>query len=309
MVVALIIGFKYERRLKELPGIVIDLYHAYVSAKRMHSNHAKLYIKLITDITQDEMAFHLTSAVKNGVVPPRVVSFISDREEEGIITQYTSCIDLKGILRDECYNEQRVFVYYSGHGEGGDLVLPKGERLPISIFRSTLLSRMHSDAELLVVMDCCNATGMGLPYRLNGNVHRIVDLKTDPVFVTQKIICISSTQFNEDSIATREGSIFTQVFFKKLEDKDLNLFAMWEDLFNECTKERDRCNDMEKNEKSTQTPTIYVSFPNIYSLWKWVIGEDLIPIQFSTEYNSLIWGWDETPREKDIDSLICAVRE
>lgn len=309
MVVALIIGFKYERRSKELPGIVIDLYHAYESAQKMNSKHAKLHLKLITDITKDEMAYHLTSAVKRGVVPPRVVSFISDREEEGVITQYTCCADLKGLLRDEAYNEERVFVYYTGHGEGGDLVLPRGERMSINNFRSTLLSRIHKDAELLVVMDCCNATGMNLPYRLKENVHRLVDLSTNPIFITQKVICISSTESNEESIATREGSIFTQVFFNKIADNNLDIFNLWTDLNDKCKEARNRCGAVdEKHMSQGQTPTIYTSYPNIYSLWDWVTGNNLVPIRFSKELNCIIWGNDETPREKDIETLFCTVR-
>ena len=58
-------------------------------------------------------------------------------------------------------------------------------------------------------MDCCQSNGMELPYVYNNgyklNTHN---------FLLNNIICLSSSLIDQDSTATRSGSVFTRNLFK-----------------------------------------------------------------------------------------------
>ena len=76
MVASIILGFKYEKDVKELPGIIIDLYKVFNLCKNMKDNT----IKIVTDITVQESIESLSSSLYTGVVSPDIISFISKSE-------------------------------------------------------------------------------------------------------------------------------------------------------------------------------------------------------------------------------------
>ena len=119
MAVAVLIGFKYQREFKELPGIIVDLYHAYTFMKRIGAN-----IHIITDIMTDENVKLLKNVVFKGVVKADIISFISDIKENEEHVVYTNINDFIRTIGSIVYQQSQVFVYYTGHGHAGHLLLP-----------------------------------------------------------------------------------------------------------------------------------------------------------------------------------------
>ena len=71
-------------------------------------------------------------------------------------------------------------------------------------------------------MDCCEGS-ISLPFVLNDKSYRLENEKS---FVKPKIICISSSLENENSITTKSGSIFTQYLFEIINNPNLSLYEI-----------------------------------------------------------------------------------
>lgn len=268
MSIAILIGFSYHQCPKEtqLPGIVIDLYQAY---RFVVGNEFIEQIIVITDVTDDQPTSLFFNAAIEGIVDYGILSFIETIKEGKQHIVFESLDQLEGILSTNLANKQRVFFYYTGHFRKDFFILPNfdygmtliRDNLHLNEFRS-ILRRTNPSAEVFIIMDCCNGNGMKLLYKLQStrfelSEHAIFEAEN---FFEQKIVCLSSTMKDQNSIATMDGSLFTRLLFPYLQaPKKYHLSSLLQYL----------------NEKSTfkgiQTSTIYSSYPDVKSLWLWII--------------------------------------
>jgi len=296
MVVCFIIAFKYERRLKELPGIVIDIYRIYQIAKRWHTIYSSLDLFIITDIQKDEAIRFLKTALLSGIVDEKILSFIQDRYNDNTLIFYTDKSQLLGMLRDQCYKESRIFLYYTGHGKNGNFVLPNSDYVSLNEIRGRIVSKSNPDADIFIVLDCCNATNMNLLYQYNGD--KWVFNKSENIeYVSQNLILITSTLPDEESVATETGSIFTYILYEILLERIKDLDIVYKKISDACI------------EKINIHPSIYSSYGYEKKIWDWVVGDNLLPIKYDENMMCILWGHEQTPREKEKHLNYCELIE
>ncbi len=277
-----------------LPGIVIDLYQAYTASVKMGADK----ICIITDINRDQQTSLLMNAMIESIVYIDILSFIDTIKKNKFYSKYQDRNNFIKCILENSTQADEVFIYYTGHVSLGHIIFPIEEvgvtfaesstidhvsmspdynsnsdepKMSLTDFRLLILDSVHDDANVLFVMDCCNSNGLNLPFKLCDKVYRLshnVD-HTDSsgntertVFVTQKVICISSTMSDENSITSRDGSIFTRAFFKQLKEEDglscRSISRILTIVGEECTL------------KYAQTATVHSSYPNLKMLWNWV---------------------------------------
>lgn len=225
---ALLIGFEYyqseNKTVKSLPGIPVDLYQAYNHALKITKN-----ITVFTDVSEDHKTDILKQAILNNYVDSNLLSFIEDIKER---SQYFSFIsktennyasnNFEEVFIKSIKDCNKLFLYYSGHAKNGNIILPDKTHVPLTHLRDLMNKHCSSEAEIVVILDCCQSNGMELPYSFHKNVYSS-DLTPLNIFklnsynfTSKRIICLSATQINQDSNATRSGSLFTRKIFDNL---------------------------------------------------------------------------------------------
>jgi hypothetical protein len=219
---ALLIGFEYleNKTIKSLPGIPVDLYQAYNHALKITKS-----ITVFTDVSEDHKTDILKQAILNNYADSNLLSFIEDIKErshnlfkskkEG---NYTSN-NFEEIFIKSIKDCNKLFLYYSGHAKNGNIILPDKTHVPLTHLRDLMNKHCSNEAEIVVILDCCQSNGMELPYSFHKNVYSS-DLTPLNIFklnsynfTDKRIICLSATQIDQDSNATRSGSLFTRKIF------------------------------------------------------------------------------------------------
>lgn len=291
MVTCLLFGFKYKYEYNKLPGIVIDLYKAFKICKGInYQTNRPIHISIYTDVQDDESVKSITRAVREGSVSPAIINFISERLKDGTLKQYQSLEYLRGCIQEQVHEEDKILIYYTGHGECGDILLPQGERYKIEYLRDDLCIYSAKNVEIFAVLDCCHGTGMSLPYS-----YKIKSFERDIVYPTmdnmnfnlRNFICISSSQGLEESIVKEEGSVFTKVFYtyirnkKRVKLKDLLLHL-----------------DLALREYP-QTTTIHLSYPSNTEIWRWILGKPIYDCIYDLATHTCSYGYTKLLRDKE----------
>ncbi len=253
--VCILIGFKYDKGSEDrptLPGIVVDLYQAYTSAMTMNPDR----IVVVTDVTEDRKTKELMTPMIKGYVGSGVLSFISDIRERDQYVKYGSVSSLKLLIKEISTNANEVFLYYTGHGLNGKVLLPVGS-IDMSLLRSMVERSSSDSARILLVVDCCYGDGMKLPYVLRGKVYRLD--KGDRQFTRKNILYLCSTSSRQGAITTSAGSIFSRSLFKHINNQS-SLCDLVEKINEDCRVD------------SNQQAMVYASHPNIKKLWTWTRG-------------------------------------
>lgn len=208
MPTAILIGFEYK--FNSLTGAIIDLYHAYKWCESFNCD-----IHVFTDIKSIKDPDNIRIAINRKIVDPDIFTFYNKMNSKPTIENsrnlLTSIIDsLKSAISDN-----KLFIYYSGHGVKDSIVMPDRTLLPFIDFRNNILSILDSYVEIFWVLDCCNPNGLHLPYKLNGtggtNIFILSPSKIE--CVSQPILLITSSESNEKSVATKLGSVFSRHLF------------------------------------------------------------------------------------------------
>ncbi len=267
----LLIGFEYihSKRWDTLPGIPADLYQAYRYTKTISKN-----ILVFTDIDKDYNTTVLQKAILDGYVDSGLLSFIEDTKERNQYTQYHSnqingynINNFDQIASEFVKGLDRLFIYYTGHGKGGDIILPDNTHVPLSYFRDIIVANTINNCQIISILDCCESNGMELPYKyIDGNYHLI-----NHNFVHQRILCISSSHSNEDSAATRSGSLFTRILFGYLYSH-FNQVITISALLDVVSTRSNIC--------------IYSTYPNIRILWNWFVKSSHNNLDVSIDNNN-----------------------
>ena len=207
MPLALLIGFEYH--INHLPGAIIDLYHAYSWCQTFTSN-----IFVLTDISSNKRTEELNRIVTRKIADVSLVTFYDMIPHKLLVNNLRSLQEnVKRVLNN--LTDNKLIIYYSGHGVKDSLILPDQTLLSFIIFRDLILDLLQPYVEIFWIMDCCNPNGLHLPYKLQNNSFVLSSSKIE--CVSQPIILITSADSHEKSAATRSGSIFSHQLFLYLQ--------------------------------------------------------------------------------------------
>lgn len=294
-----------------LEAVGIDLYHSY----RFVQDYSK--IKIITDIQDDMKIETIRESVEKGIVDVGIVSIISEIKEKGCYSLYQNKEAFIHEIEDFLQGEEKVLIYYSGHGKNGNLILPeeinqdnsrdnirsnkKRSNQPTSKkyfegsqFIRIIKEKTQEDAEILMMMDCCKLNGLLLPYYFNSPEYELKHYFTNTkdqieyrkrIYTTQNIISIMN---EADSLIINHGSLFTRYIFLLLISgkKSINIKKSGASIKYLTHPYIDRYLKT-KYGKINHKTGIYVSSPMMKKIWSWVIGyQDQLSIKY--DYQSRI---------------------
>jgi hypothetical protein len=246
MTLAIVITFQYL--INQLPGALLDLQCAYNWCNGFTNN-----VVVLTDIRSDDIANKIL--VNNAV-------------------QLLTALD----RTLEQHKEQRIIIYYSGHGVRDNMLMPDQTVLPFIEFRDCITNSAPLYSEIFFILDCCNPNGLHLPYKLHNNHFVLSSAKVE--CVTQPIILITSSDAHEKSVTTKTGSIFSNLLFSMLSEMNQRKDVIVRDTRTIVPSIINRnlqrlsdslTNNMRKMETGyDQTVSIYSSYVIDPVLWLWI---------------------------------------
>lgn len=244
MIYAILIGYKYLDTIDELLGVDIDL-HRMFNYTHNTLNIPLDNIKIITDIKS------LGDVGCN--------KFLCLDEDMKIF------LDILDSLGDcmKCDN-LKIFLYYSGHGISMNnkqyMVLP-GKQLLSEDVVYQCLKKFRKNVEIFSIIDSCYRSIITLPYVLN-------DIKKqNENDYPSKIICFSSSNYNEKSVSTSKGSVFTEALIHYLSTNSEHKLSEIRNSMRSLTQ------------LYNQTAMVTVSDPEIVELWPWIYkNKDVCPV-------------------------------
>ncbi len=331
MKVCLLIGFSYgedsdinyvDPDRSPLPGIIVDLYQAYIMSKNMKPDR----IIVATDIVRDQQTSVLLNSMLDSTVDTGVLSFIETIQSKDRYRRFTGKNDFVDTMKVCLQDADEAFIYYTGHVSDGYFLFPMDgidvdleenienvdksgmiqnletytytvlkqpgvlrayheahqytpnedkTKLSLTEYKEIIINSVKDKCKLFIVMDCCNSNGLDLPFQMKDGIYRLTpnDVHT---FVSQEIICISSTMLDEHSIASRDGSIFTRSLFFNLRQHHVSLHNLISIVGVECSS------------RFSQTTTIHSSHPNLKYFWPWIYGLNRILITINHFNNTII---------------------
>lgn len=191
MVLGLVIAFEYTQQA--LPSVYHDIARASNFLMKIGAS-----VHLITDVVLSETELALEGVT--GGVPcfHRIVSYLD------------LLILLPWIIPT---HENKIIIYFSGHGEQESMILPNGDLFSFLSLRDHIIKLIDPYGELLFILDCCYPGAMNLPLVLQDR-WRLTEGPKD--FLTHYVLVLTSAQKMERAVATRDGSLFTSHLFQYL---------------------------------------------------------------------------------------------
>jgi len=171
---------------------------------------------------------------------------------------------------------------FNSHREGNNVIhidnSSFSDVLTSKEFLDTIVNFTTSHAEIMIIMDCCMSDGLNLPYVLKDNVY-----KRNPngnikygYQVNKKILLITSTLPNQNSIATSKGSIFTGILCRNILHGKKSLINLIYAVQSETAS------------TYKQTPTIYVNNPLIKTLLHYLFPGGVFRVVYDIYTNSVV---------------------
>lgn len=166
--------------------------------------------------------------------------------------------------------DNKLIIYYSGHGVKDSMVMPNKDLLLFTDFKDNVLSVLDNYTEIFWILDCCNPSGLHLPFKLKSNSFILSPSKI--VCVTQPILLIASSEEGEKAVALKSGSLFSTKLFSILTSlqnekntapngKNRNLNRLIGNLSGAIRK---------ANSGYSQTVSVYSSYVSDPILWMWI---------------------------------------
>lgn len=215
----LLIGFECSDNIShdKLPSLEIDLYNAYKYCAKLVTNLSD--IQIVTDIKHVDMKkiSHaiLTEKCQNDVDDflNYILSPVSNEysPKTNIIKDLT---DFIVFMENYDYKTDKIIVYYSGHAENGNVVLPDGQMISTNYLLNMIINKCSDETEIVFIIDCCNVSNMGLPFSLIDNA--FILRKKDLIFRRNRILLIAGSTEYQTSLSTCFGSLFTRCLFPLL---------------------------------------------------------------------------------------------
>lgn len=177
------------------------------------------------------------------------------------------------------FKSNKLFIYYTGHGENSHMIMPSGKNIKFTHFRDMIIKKVSPQTEIFWILDCCNAEGLSLPFQLEDNTFRLTE-NFDAVI--NPILLITSCNPHEESTSTIVGSTFTGHLFNML--KDINKYPIIRDGVIPVQYNRNLRRLMgelnaairKSHTGKTQTVSIYSSYALDPVLWLWIGLEDVV---------------------------------
>ena len=209
MPTAILIGFEYSHN--RLSGTIIDLYYAYKWCKSWDCD-----VYVLTDMEHVMHPEILQMAINMGIVDEDIISFYDSISSRRVIVHNISDIlqSISKILCSGSVLDNKLVIYYTGHGVTDCIVVPDTSHLLLTDFRDCVVNGLNPSVEIFWILDCCNPNGLYLPYKLENNTFILSSSKIE--FMSNPILLITSARDNEKSISTKLGSVFSQHLFRIL---------------------------------------------------------------------------------------------
>lgn len=207
MPTAILIVFEYT--FNSLTGAIVDMYHACKWCKSFDCN-----IHVLTDINYIKDPHNIQNVVDRKIADPELIVFYDKFPSKTIITNGSTLLNKIINILHVGIPDNKLIIYYSGHGIKDSMVMPDRTLLSFVNFRDNILQILNPYIEIFWVLDCCNPNGLHLPYKLEGNTFILSPSKIE--CISQPILLITSSEANEKSIATKAGSVFSRHLFRLL---------------------------------------------------------------------------------------------
>ena len=256
MVQVIIISFEYTEN--RLLGSIFDLYKVYSHFKKLNYN-----IHIYTDIIYNYIYFDYKylDNIKNK--NNRIRDFIDliCRQTTEPYNKYNFLKKIKNdIIKDDKY-----FIYYSGHGIDGKLLLPSFEKIDFNDFIYEIIKSIKDYSQIFILLDCCKIGDVHMTFKFD---NKILKYHYD-IYYPHCIYIMTTSSSNEDSLSTQNGSLFTKYFFKEHKIYEFNYIIEY--IQNEIIM--DALNI--KNKIEIPTISIYCSYINHPILWLWIFIDNL----------------------------------
>lgn len=268
MPTAILIGFEYT--FNTLSGTIIDLYHAFKWCTSFNCN-----IHVITDIIKVADPKYLDYIVQKNIVDEGILRFNDRLKSKFIVNNKDNLLgSLERILKYE-NPDNKLIIYYSGHGVKDSMVMPDKNLLLFIEFRNKILQHINPYTEIFCILDCCNPNGLHLPYKLNNNNTFL--LSSSKIHcIKQPFLLITSSDANEKSIALKSGSLFSRFLFRILHEMNQDIKFNHKQIPNNINRNLRRLignlSGLIRSMQSgySQTVSVYSSYIIDPVLWMWI---------------------------------------
>lgn len=255
----LIIGFDYASKNGELSSSIVDMYNVY---KCFSSKDFMCYS--ITDIKSHHNSI---LDIIHGKVDDNIFSFMGtlhvDRKELPLLKWYevNTALELYDVMINIDYTMlDNLVVYFTGHCEMNSvMILSNGEKVSFMKIRNLIVDKTSEMVQILMILDCCNAGNLSLPYTFEENEFVLRDLSSP---VSKTIIYISSSLSGESALSSTNRSYFTKYLMKLLNNNIISIPTIIENIQNSLD---------DRTRKREQTINIYASFKIAPILWSWLL--------------------------------------
>ena len=289
MKVALLIIFSYFDSIEDeyrwkLPGVEVDLYQYYKFVKKMKADK----ILVITDVFDNFKASDISQTISKGIVDVDILNIINRIKKENNYWYYTHKKEMILKICDHISDATELFIYYTGHGSKNRIVLPNidrsfsydGENVGMTfydtdIFMDDILNSLNNKSEILMIMDCCQISGMKLPFKMKDGLYYSNKMCN---FTHHNIICFTSSLHDENSIIVTHGSVFSRSLYKILNTYDIynykcrSIKNILETLNKDSVEINNYVSELYVETEYISSSNIYASYPDLKILWSWVFG-------------------------------------
>lgn len=283
MPTAIIIGFEYKFNV--LTGALIDLYQAYSWCQSFDC-----VTHVITDISEYNNSRNIQTAIANKITDDKLSTFYDTISSKVVVsTSYDLMLAVIRVL-EVGVPDNKLVMYYSGHGVKECMVMPDKGLLPFIDFRDNILSHLLPQVEIFWILDCCNPNGMHLPFKLENNSFVLSPTKVECVL--NPILLITSSEMNEKSIATNLGSLFSRCLFRVL--RQLNEDFSTDVIPNRTNRNLKRLvGNLVGSIRSVhsgyaQTVSMYSSYVTDPILWMWIGSNKDYDISIDMSLSTLV---------------------
>ena len=271
MPTAIIIGFEYSSLINDKPqltkllsGALFDIYRMYRWCRECNY---KIFI--ITDITEVRELGVLVDGISSGKIEREISNFSPWSMDECKIVKNSSSL-MESLTSIPPPEDNKLLIYYSGHGESEQMVMPNCDKLSFATIRDAIHTSIPISVEVFWILDCCESGNFDLPYKIVDNKFTLQDVNKAK-FLRQNTFLVASAGANEKSISGRYGSIFTKKLLSVLRRLDSHEVPL-------IDKNRNLSRIMGEISSSLRllksgyhhTITVWSSYLNNPVLWCWI---------------------------------------
>jgi hypothetical protein len=256
MPTAILIGFQYI--LNKIPGVIVDLYLVNKFCNRLNWD-----INIISDIENVKLPHDIANNITN-TPELEIYDFMTNPSDYILVRNR---INFLNVLKNIKVKDDKLFVYFTGHGKKSKIILPNGDKVSHSDILNELTRDRSINLELFWIMDCCHPTSSGLEYELEDEKFKYIP---NSIPTIQKILLIASSSEDQKSVSTYYGSFFTKYLFKILNDLCDENVKKWPSRNISSLSKSINKNHFFKNIGYEQKTSVYSSYRNSIILWSWI---------------------------------------